>query len=606
MSTRTRRRRTPARDLQAPKRVVIVTRLSKDPGDGAVNHGTQEAGCRRKAEAEGMTVVAVFRDDISGDRLDRPGLSQARAMIEAGEVEVLLTYATDRLSRDQVDVAVIVHQVRRAGGDVLSATEDLAAGPLGDFMRGTYAFAAQMELVKNRERTNRGLGARFAAQGKYKPGPRPPYGYRKEGTGGDATYHEHPAQAAVVRRIFAETAQGRSRRAVAKGLNAEGVPTASGKPWDPALITRIIGRDTYWTGEHECWRTRTARDADNVPYAEIRPADERYRVGGFPVLVDAETAQRAKAAAARNRWATRRADRDPKTALLRYGFAVCGGCGQRLAVDTNRAGHVSYRCATVRTNWRCRAQACIAVDKLDGPVWDWVLVVLQDPSQAGRYVYARPPAASVPDTVSALAAAEARVADLTAQADGLIANLALLSGPAARLAADRANGLNADLTAATAERDGLAAEIARARRPASPTVIPADAMARAGAAAIRAMLDAEPADPATVTRPVPGAGPLRPPEGAIVLRAPYAPGEYLPASLRAQHAARGTEPAVELALALPDTWKARRAALSVLNVEVRVNQAGAAAPRWEAVMRPGDGQLPGRDDGAGGYMVPTR
>src|SRR5262245_24330579 len=118
-------------DPRPVRRVVIVTRMSDDEPDNAVNHGTQEAGCRRHAAAIGAAVAAVFRDNICGDRLDRPGLRLALDMLRAGEADILLVYALDRFSRNQVQQAIIVSEVRRAGGEVISATEDVGAGPLG-------------------------------------------------------------------------------------------------------------------------------------------------------------------------------------------------------------------------------------------------------------------------------------------------------------------------------------------------------------------------------------------------------------------------------------------------------------------------------------------
>lgn len=154
------------RDPHQPLRVVIVTRISDDRGnDRVVPHQTQRVGCERRVEALGGAVVATLHDDnIGGDRLDRPGLNEAIRLIKGGSANALMTYATDRLARDQVGLAVIVDRVRRAGGVVLSATEDLDNGPLGDFMRSAYGFAAQVELAKNRERINRSLDARFPQQ----------------------------------------------------------------------------------------------------------------------------------------------------------------------------------------------------------------------------------------------------------------------------------------------------------------------------------------------------------------------------------------------------------------------------------------------------------
>ena len=392
----------PKRDPSLQWRVVIVTRLSKakivkaDAGPtrhDQVSHETQEAGCRAKVAALGGVVVAVFRDTQSGDRLDRDGLWQAVAQIKAGEADALMTHSVDRLGRDQLQQAVIVYEVRKAGGDYLSATEDLAAGPLGDHMRSAYVLAAELELGKIRERTNRALDAKFAQAGRYKPVQRPPYGYRRVGAKAEATYVVDEVEAAIVRRIFGEAAAGMSRRQIALGLNGAGVRTPTGRGiWGNTTIVNILNRSVYWTGEHGVWRTRTARDAEGIPYNEDRPADERYVVA-FPPLVESAQAERARLAVARNVSQTRRADRPAEEGLLRYGYARCGGCGRALSV-THDHGAARYKCTHHRHATRpCPAPVVLNLSPFDSELWWWVIDTITDPRRAPAYVVRAEPAA---------------------------------------------------------------------------------------------------------------------------------------------------------------------------------------------------------------------
>ena len=47
-----------------------------------------------------MTVVEKITDDYSGTKLDRPGLLQVRDKIAKSEVEAIIVYASDRLTRN--------------------------------------------------------------------------------------------------------------------------------------------------------------------------------------------------------------------------------------------------------------------------------------------------------------------------------------------------------------------------------------------------------------------------------------------------------------------------------------------------------------------------
>ena len=99
-------------------------------------------------------------------------------------------------------------------------------------------------LADLREKTRRGQLGR-ALQGKI-PGGRS-YGYdvieprSKDGRGERAI---NPAEADVVRRIFAAFANGESPRAIAKRLNAEGVAGPDGRAWRDTTIRGQVDRGT--------------------------------------------------------------------------------------------------------------------------------------------------------------------------------------------------------------------------------------------------------------------------------------------------------------------------------------------------------------------------
>jgi DNA invertase Pin-like site-specific DNA recombinase len=185
----TRRR---ALDPDAPVQAVAYLRLSrkkKGTGDTEASLDTQAASCQRAIAALGGTIVATEQDVVSGDRLDRPGLWNAIDRITTGEANAIIVHSLDRFGRDQDQQGVAYVAIKRAEGRLLSATENLDAGPIGDFLRSAYSLAGALELAKIRERTNRAFAAKFAAPQKYKPGGVRGvfYGYAKIGNGAAAT-----------------------------------------------------------------------------------------------------------------------------------------------------------------------------------------------------------------------------------------------------------------------------------------------------------------------------------------------------------------------------------------------------------------------------------
>jgi site-specific DNA recombinase len=557
--------RTKSRTIaDGPLRAVSYIRLSKakpKPGDTEVGLETQLAGCERAIAALGGNVVAVERDVQSGDRLDRPGLWSAIERIQSGEANALIVYALDRFGRDSVQQGVAVHAIRGAGGRLLSATENLEEGPLGDFMRSVYAFGGALELQKSRERTNRALDAKFRQSARYKPSTRPPYGYRRVGSGATATYEVGPAEAAVVRRIFTQRAAGTSLRQILLGLNADGIPAPAGGRWFPATLHAIMARETYATGQHECWRTRTDRDADNVPFVVERPAEERYTVA-MPTLIDPALFARAQAAAERNVWSSRRDDRPAEYGLLRYGFARCASCGRALAVSRG-----AYVCGKHGHQRPCAASPTIRVEALDGPLLTWLQSIIEDPSRADAYRVERRSATPDAQALAAALAAERHVAALEQQATALAKNLALVSGAAAQIVAEQLNGLNDDIEAARGERDRLVEACRVTLTEDALTLAPQDALAATILDAIHAMVAADPEPAQTFT---------------VHLRLPEGAAEYT----------------------VPLSWKAWQAALAVLNLTVTVAQRNSELPRWVAEMRlPGGVAVSGP---ARGYLFSSR
>jgi site-specific DNA recombinase len=95
---------------------------------------TQESACRTFATEHGCTIspAHIYRETFSGIELwDRPQLTKMRAAIRAKEVDRVVCYAIDRLSRDPVHLGVILSEAEHAGVPVEFVTEPLDDSPEG-------------------------------------------------------------------------------------------------------------------------------------------------------------------------------------------------------------------------------------------------------------------------------------------------------------------------------------------------------------------------------------------------------------------------------------------------------------------------------------------
>src|ERR671936_157227 len=84
---------------------------------GQAEHGTsldtQADSCRQYAAEGGYTIIKEVREDMSGGRLDRPGLDSIRDMAQRGEIRAIILWDVDRLSRVMAPQTPLVEEFER-------------------------------------------------------------------------------------------------------------------------------------------------------------------------------------------------------------------------------------------------------------------------------------------------------------------------------------------------------------------------------------------------------------------------------------------------------------------------------------------------------------
>jgi site-specific DNA recombinase len=368
---------------QSPtKRAALYVRVSSSSQEeDGTSLATQERRCRDYASERGYAVdeAHVYREVYSGVELwERPQLTALRQAFRDQAFEVVVVFALDRLSRDPVHLGVVLSEADHARVSVQFVTEPLDDSPEGQLIRFVRGYAAKVEHLKIVERTQRGKRARVQA-GKPLHGPRPLYGYKwrdAEKTG----LVVDEVSAAVVRRIFADVAAGKSLRRIAFALTAEGIPTPTGRAvWNPAVVGDILHHPTY-AGRLAAYRYRVERNNGT------RQVFERGEADCLPLpdstaasLVDDAAFQTAQAALARNKAQAGRRVKHPEDYLLRGGYARCGYCGTNLHAGVFYSRRY-YRCgANKHAHGRCSAAPSMSARRLDEAVWGHVEAILTQP-----------------------------------------------------------------------------------------------------------------------------------------------------------------------------------------------------------------------------------
>ena len=204
--------------------------------------------CRRLCEQKGWQVTEVFTDHaLSGKNTLRPGYQRLIQAAECGQIDVIAAESQNRLSRDMADSANLLKRMNFFGVRIHTASEN----ELDDMKVGVSGLVSTMFLKDLAQKTRRGLEGRIA-RGKSAGGIA--YGYRvkreilPDGTLSTGDREIEQDEAAVIKRIFRDYADGLSARTIAAALNAEGVTAPqSGKgtgTWNPSTIAGNIKRGT--------------------------------------------------------------------------------------------------------------------------------------------------------------------------------------------------------------------------------------------------------------------------------------------------------------------------------------------------------------------------
>ncbi|MEW5933403.1 MAG: recombinase family protein [Bacillota bacterium] len=275
--------------MDAPQNVrapAIYARVSSEDQVAGTSLTEQVDRCLKQAEVFGWNIPPerIYVDDgYSGATLDRPALTRLREDIRQGNVDFVMVYKLDRLSRNIRDTVNLVLEewARQHRINFRSVTEDFNTdSPLGTLIFSILASFAHFERDVIRERTS--SGRRRRAQEGRRPVGSPPYGYAAGPEKG--TMVVVPEEARVVRRMFDMYIRGDGFSAIATTLNREGIRTRKGSPWTDKLVRDIIVNETYtgrlkyqkkfWPGKHEpIVDTATFEAAQEV-------RQTRRRVGG--------------------------------------------------------------------------------------------------------------------------------------------------------------------------------------------------------------------------------------------------------------------------------------------------------------------------------------
>ncbi len=323
-----------AAPVEAARWTAIYARQSRLSASSFSSCQAQVVICQDSAQSQSWGVKYEFSDEgESSEKLDRPALQQLLAAIKSGQVERLVVYSIDRLSRRLVDLAKLfqlfeTHQVE------LIVVTDPNYGPSATSRLATniIAAASQFQQDLNRERMAE-MRLALKLRGK-RVGGRVPFGYRV--APGTKALVPHPEQCEVVRAFFelAATDKRPSELARCANLNQWRDHRGETEKWTARRVAMLLRNPTY-VGELRNGKQTLPGEHQAIVSRELFAAVDGH--------LEARRTRDPKVKRSKKH-------RNPYGAKL-IGLLVCGKCNRPMSISVSHRGMFRY------VYYRCRSQA---------------------------------------------------------------------------------------------------------------------------------------------------------------------------------------------------------------------------------------------------------
>jgi DNA invertase Pin-like site-specific DNA recombinase len=245
-------------------------------------------------ETRGITIIDVLRenDTSASGKKPRPLYQRLLQMIEDGQVDYVVAYRMDRLTRSLSELEHLISLSERTGVRVATAAGDVDLSTDAGRLVGRILASVARGEIETKSRRHRDANAQAAQEGR-RVGGRRPFGYEQDGM------TIRPAEAKAIRQGYADYLAGVSLAEIARQWNAAG-HWAQTRQWEAYGVRQVLKNPRYaglralrgeivgpaqWPAlvEEETWRAVRAV-FDGRQRRTARPRSVLTRVGrcGYP------------------------------------------------------------------------------------------------------------------------------------------------------------------------------------------------------------------------------------------------------------------------------------------------------------------------------------
>jgi len=381
---------------------AIYARVSSEQQRQENTIASQTASLIEFAGSHDLEVPAewVFEDEgYSGATLERPGLEHVRDLAAEGQIQVVLAYAPDRLSRKYAYQILLIEEFARHGVETLFVKAPQGDSAEDQLLVQFQGMIAEYERAQILERSRRGKRHR-AYSGEISVMSNAPHGYRyiRKTDEAPAAYLVEEAEAHVVRRVYEMyTVEGLSIGKITRRLNAEGIPTRKlSARWERSVVWGVLRNPAYrgvacFGKTSASARTRVMRPqrrrgvtTPSTTAGHERPREEWIEIP-VPALVSEESFARAQELLRENKVRSRRRTIAPSVVQGLVSCAKCGYAFSRTSTQTSARKIHYYKCIG-SDSWRklggpvCDHRRFVRQELLDQIVWAEVIRLLEEPA----------------------------------------------------------------------------------------------------------------------------------------------------------------------------------------------------------------------------------
>ncbi|QQE80878.1 recombinase family protein [Alicyclobacillus sp. SO9] len=240
-------------------KAALYTRVSTDmQAEEGFSLDAQLSRLRAYCESQGWDIYDIYTDDgESAKNTQREALQRLRTHMHEQRFDVVLVYKLDRLTRNIVDLHLLIQEFEKYGVGFKSATEVFdTTTAMGRLFITIVGALAQWERENLAERTRMGQ-SQMVQDGK-RPGANAPFGYRYE----DGRLVLNEPAARVVKNIFSRYLSGDGLSKILLWLNDPTNPQVapvSGR-WTQNVLRYVLDNPVYAGYVRYGYRKRSKND----------------------------------------------------------------------------------------------------------------------------------------------------------------------------------------------------------------------------------------------------------------------------------------------------------------------------------------------------------